>query len=81
LSDPLERRLPPPGRYRLVSQEEEMAIDTFASGARSDYRDAFEERAKHLEIFCHRYGIHLLPLSTDDDPVQLFKQALGRRRR
>ena len=81
LSDPLERRLPPPGRYRLVSHDEEMAIDTYASGARSDYRNAFEERAKKLEEFCHRYGIHLLPLSTDDNPVQLLKQALGRRNR
>jgi len=81
LSDPIERRLPPPGRYRLVSQEEEMAIDTYASAARSEYREAFEARAAHLELFCHRYGIHLLPLSTDDNPVQLFKKALGRRNR
>ncbi len=79
LSDPLERRLPPPGRYRLVSHDEEMAIDTFARGARSDYRNAFEERAHALDIYCHRYGIHLLPLSTDDDPVQLLQKALGRR--
>ena len=28
LSDPLERQLPPPGRYRLVSHDEEMAIAT-----------------------------------------------------
>ncbi|MGI9202524.1 MAG: DUF58 domain-containing protein [Woeseiaceae bacterium] len=79
LSDPLERRLPPPGRYRLVSHDEEMAIDTFARGARSDYRNAFEERTHALDTYCHRYGIHLLPLSTDDDPVQLLQKALGRR--
>jgi uncharacterized protein (DUF58 family) len=81
LSDPLERQLPPPGRYRLVSHDEEMAIDTFARGAREDYREAFASRLHDMENFCHRYGIHLLPLSTDEDPVQCLQQALGRRNR
>jgi len=79
LSDPLERRLPPPGRYRLVSHEEEMAIDTFAKNARADYRHVFEDRLDMMDKFCHRYGIHLLHLSTDDDPIQALQQALGRR--
>lgn len=79
LSDPLERRLPPPGRYRLVSHDEEMAIDTYARGARSDYRHAFQERLHEFDVFCHRYGIHLLPLSTEDDPVRHLQQALGKR--
>jgi len=30
VSDPLERHLPPPGHYRLVSHGEEMAIDTWS---------------------------------------------------
>lgn len=79
LSDPLERQSPPPGRYRIVSHDEEMAIDTFAKGARTDYRQAFEERLHNFDIFCHRYGIHLLPLSTDEDPVAALQQALGKR--
>ncbi|MFT5500970.1 MAG: hypothetical protein ACI88G_001103 [Woeseiaceae bacterium] len=80
LSDPLERKLPPPGRYRLVSHDDEMAIDTFARSARADYRHAFEDRMQMMEAFCQRYGVHLLPLSTENDPVQLLQQALGRRR-
>ena len=79
ISDPLERRLPPPGRYRLVSHDEEMAIDTYAKAARADYRHAFEDRAAVIEAFCQRYGIHLLHVSTEDDPVQLLQQSLGRR--
>jgi len=81
LSDPLERKLPPPGRYRLVSHDEEMAIDTFARGARSDYRNAFEERLHDFDVFCHRYGIHLMSLATNEDPVQCLQQTLGRRER
>lgn len=80
ISDPLERSLPPPGRYRLVSHDEEMAIDTFARSAREDYRHSFEDRLHNMESFCHRYGVHLLPMSTEDDPVQLLQQALARRR-
>ena len=37
ISDPLERQLPPPGRYRVVTSDEEMSIDTYATAARRDY--------------------------------------------
>ncbi|MDH3954398.1 MAG: DUF58 domain-containing protein, partial [Gammaproteobacteria bacterium] len=79
LSDPLERELPPPGRYRLIRDDDELAIDTHAQAARRDYRDAFENRAHELGHFCQRYGIHLMQLSTDDDPVSALQTALGRR--
>jgi uncharacterized protein (DUF58 family) len=81
LNDPLEQELPPPGRYRLVSPDDELAIDTYAAGARRDYHSAFEKRQTELETFCQRYGIHLMPMSTDDDPVSTLQQALGRRAR
>jgi len=79
LNDPLERQLPPPGHYRLVSREDELAIETYAKGARRDYRDAFQKRRQELETFCRRYGVHLMPLSTQDDPVTALQTALGRR--
>lgn len=79
LSDPIERQLPPPGRYRLVSGDDELGIDTVAAAARKDYREAFAKRAGELDRFCHRYGIHLMPLSTEDDPVAALQTALGKR--
>ena len=79
LSDPVERNLPPPGRYRLVANDEELAIDTGASRARDDYHAAFEKRVQALDTFCQRYGVHLMPMSTDDDPVSTLQAALGRR--
>jgi uncharacterized protein (DUF58 family) len=79
LNDPIERELPPPGRYRLVSPEGELAIDTYAAPARHDYEQAFEDRLQGLEKFCQRYGVHLMPMSTDDDPVSALQTALGRR--
>lgn len=81
VSDPLERKLPPPGHYRLVSHELEMGIDTYSRAARQNYQAAFEARNEELENYFHRYGVHMLPLSTDDDPVRCLQQALGRRSR
>ncbi len=81
MNDPLERELPPPGRYRLVSADDELEIDTFATAARRDYHNAFEQRRHELEAFCQRYGVHLLPMSTDDDPVRALQTALRRRPR
>lgn len=81
VSDPLERRLPPPGRYRLVSREAELMIDTFARGARAEYREEFEQRAAELTAFCRRYGVHLLNLSTHEDPVVALTASLGKRTR
>ena len=81
LNDPIERELPPPGRYRLVAGADELAIDTHTKAARRDYASAFEERSHELDVFCHRYGIHLLPLSTQDDPVSALQTALGKRNR
>lgn len=79
MNDPLERKLPPPGRYRIVSPDDELAIDTHAAAARRDYEQEFTERSHELEAFCHRYGVHLMPMSTDDDPVSTLQTALGRR--
>jgi uncharacterized protein (DUF58 family) len=79
MNDPIERKLPPPGRYRIVSPNDEIAIDTYAAAARRDYENEFAERSHDLEAFCHRYGVHLMPMSTDDDPVSTLQAALGRR--
>jgi hypothetical protein len=79
ISDPLERELPPPGRYRLIGSDGELTIDTAPGGARQDYETAFQTRMHDLETYCQRYRIHLMPLSTDDDPVTALQTALGRR--
>jgi len=79
LNDPIERALPPPGRYRIVGPDDEFAIDTYAGPARRDYEEGFRKRLADLETFCQRYHVHLMPLSTDDDPVSALQAALGRR--
>lgn len=80
MSDPFERKLPPPGRYRLVANDDdEIAIDTWSSAARRDYEQAHAERSQEFDTFCQRYGIHVMPMSTEDDPVSTLQTTLGRR--
>ena len=81
INDPLERELPPPGRYRLLDGGGELSIDTRSPAARRDYEQAFDDRLHALEAFCQRYGVHLMPMSTEDDPVSALQTALGRRGR
>ena len=56
-------------RARTAYGEDELAIDTHVRAARADYRGAYEQRWDNLDHFCQRYGVHLLPMSTEDDPV------------
>jgi uncharacterized protein (DUF58 family) len=79
INDPFERNLPPPGRYRLVADDNELAIDTYAKAARRDYEQAYTQRSDEFEAFCLRYGIHVMPMSTQDDPVTALQTALGKR--
>lgn len=79
INDPFERNLPPPGRYRLVADDHELAIDTYAKAARRDYEQAYVQRSDQFEAFCLRYGIHVMPMSTQDDPVTALQTALGKR--
>ena len=79
LHDRFERDLPPPGRYRLVADSNELAIDTQAGAARREYREAFDKGEHEFDAFCQRYGIHRMPMSTADDPVTALQTALGRR--
>lgn len=80
-SDPLEEELPPPGRYRIVADDDSVEIDTAGARLRHAYHDEFADRQKQLQDFCRRYNIHLLPLSTAEDPVSRLQQVLGRRQR
>ena len=52
LNDPIERELPPPGRYRLVADDDELAIDTYAAPARRD--DPADAAARAMTVPAYR---------------------------
>ena len=70
--DPVEKDLPPPGRYRVKLGTRTVAIDTDSSLIRQGYRKQFEQRQKKLCDITRSVGIHFLECSTADDPRELL---------
>jgi len=66
--DPLERNLPPAGRYRIHMGSQSIAIETGEAGARERYRNRFSEKQAALENMAHLPGVQLLECSTTTDP-------------
>ena len=77
--DPVEKDLPPPGRYRIKLGGRTMAIDTGPETTRRGYRKQFEQRQKKLKDIVRSVGIHFLECSTSDDPRELLARRFENR--
>ncbi|PLX81672.1 MAG: DUF58 domain-containing protein [Desulfuromonas sp.] len=74
--DPLERELPPSGRYRVSDGAGEALFDSGDDRVRHSHRNRFEAHMERLRTLCSRHGMFLLPLATDDDPAGRLRQGL-----
>ena len=70
--DPVERGLPPPGRYRVLAGGRSVAIDTGAAAERRAYRDRFIERRAALAKLARFPGVQLLECATHSDPQKVL---------
>lgn len=70
--DPVERNLPPPGRYRVLAGSRSVAIDTGAAAERIAYRDRFLERRARLANLSRSPGVQLLECGTNMDPQKVL---------
>ena len=62
--DPLERDLPPAGRYHVADAERRQAFDSGDANLRSAYRARFAGHLRTLEQAASRSGMRLTPAST-----------------
>ena len=62
--DPLERDLPPAGRYHVADAERRQAFDSGDANLRSAYRARFAGHLRTLEQAASRSGLRLTPAST-----------------
>lgn len=62
--DPLERELPPAGRYHVTDGERRQAFHSGDAGLRSAYRARFAGHLRALERTASRTGMRLAPAST-----------------
>lgn len=74
--DAIETALPPPGAYRVSDGAKTALIHTRSADFRQTYKARFKQRRNHLESFCRRHGMSLIPLSTDSDLLQVLRNEL-----
>lgn len=79
IHDPLEARLPPPGRYRLTDGRREFALDTRDPATHRRYWHQHQERLQRLQNYARRHRIRFLSAATTDLPLAALRTALGMR--
>ena len=78
LHDPLDRDLPPPGRYAVRDSLGELEFDSSAPGERRRFRRAFTETTRTLAAIARASGGACLEYRTDRDPSRERARAVGR---
>lgn len=78
LHDPLEAELPPKGHYPITDGRRRFTLRAGDGDLRRRHHERFDYRVEVMEGLCRRYRMHLLVLSTADDPALFLQDALGR---
>lgn len=77
--DPLEADLPDIGRAILVEGDQQIEVDLSARLLRRSFATGFVQRRRNAERFSLHHAIPVLPISTDSDVAEQFREQLGRR--
>ncbi|MDQ6950335.1 MAG: DUF58 domain-containing protein [Mariprofundales bacterium] len=72
ISDPIERNLPSGGNYPIHDGNGLVVINGDDAKLRQRYAQQFSDRYEAVRQISRRRGIHLLEISTDDDPFDLL---------
>jgi uncharacterized protein (DUF58 family) len=77
--DPLEETLPDIGRAVLAEGDRQIEVDLSAGELRRRFAADFVERRANAARFSLHHAIPVLPIVTDRDVVEQFRELLGRR--
>jgi uncharacterized protein (DUF58 family) len=77
IHDPLERHLPPAGRYRLSDGRRNIDLDTSDHEFRRHYAQRFKAHQRRLKTQARLHGFRLLSCSTSEDLFEILKSGLG----
>lgn len=77
--DPLEAMLPDIGHVVVADADRQIEVETALKGLRTKFAASFAERRAAIESFSRRRAIPVLPLSTERDTTEQFRELLGRR--
>lgn len=77
IHDPIEARLPPPGRYHMVSGNQSWVIDTSDRDFTRAHTEHHEAKRNRLQQICRRNRSSLIVCATNDTPQKIMQRALG----
>jgi uncharacterized protein (DUF58 family) len=77
--DPLEATLPDIGRAVMAGSDRQIEVDTSGSDLRRRFAGDFARRREQIEQFSRHHAIPVLPVSTDRDVPDQFRELLGQR--
>ncbi len=77
--DPLEQHLPPSGAYSVTDGSRRAHLFTGDSRLRNRYQQNFVKKTEALRQLMGPMGIPLLQVSTQDSPLNYFRNLLGKR--
>lgn len=75
--DPIERLLPPPGRYAVSDGLHQLQLNLAADEFRQRYLQKMKQQQDELETLLTQLRIPLIQLSTHDEPLTRLQQGLG----
>ncbi|MEP9375970.1 DUF58 domain-containing protein [Aquabacter sp. CN5-332] len=79
ISDPLEAELPDVGRAVMAQADLRLEVDTASPALRRRYAADFVARREAIENFSRKRAIPVLPVSTERDVAEQFRDLLGER--
>ncbi len=77
--DQLEAALPAKGRYRVSYARRILNINADNAASRSRYSERHEAKLRALDKLCATGHMNLIPCRTDDQPLQVLRDAIGSR--
>lgn len=80
INDPLERELPPPGRYTVTDGSRRLDLDSGDNALRARHRDCFDQRVRELQSLFAGLGAPLIPIATDQPPLAVLGRYFGGQR-
>ncbi len=75
--DPIEACLPPPGRYHMVSGNQNWVIDTTDREFTRAYQEHHKSLLNKLQEMCRRNRSSFVVCATNDAPQKIMQRALG----
>ncbi len=74
--DPLEKKLPPSGRYRIRIGEKKLTLNTADSKMVLAHHERFEQRYNELRLLALKNRMRFLPCETTDQPLKVLQGLL-----